>query len=461
MKKQPNYFVRIIPVLIAGFILTYCSSPKNDVQPKTVTPETALESYLNNGDTTFHWSVRSTYSVFGVNAYDLFLTSQQWREHTWVHQLTVLVPTSVNYDGALLWITGGRIKDGEPRWASQDDGETVAFAMVALNTNAVVAVLRQVPNQPLYDGLTEDALISYTLHQFKNDGDYTWPLLFPMTKSAVRAMDAIQEFTEKEIQQKINRFVVSGASKRGWTTWLTGAWDDRVDAIGPAVIDVLNMPVNLDYQIETWGDYSYQIQDYVELGIAQDISSDQGKALATMIDPYSYREKLTIPKMIFIGTNDPYWPVDAIKNYIDDIPGQNFIHYVPNAGHDLGGGETALRALTAFFVNTLMGGNYPELSWNVNATTTGVDISVQGTADKLVAARLWIAGSTDRDFRNDQWSGAELTSITNGKVETTVDFPDMGFKAFYIDLEYPDQKGGTYTKSTRMFVTDENELFLH
>ncbi len=460
MKKSLFHLLYILPALTAGLLLTNCNPQKEDVKPVVVTPETAMESYLNNGDTTFHWSVKATYSIFGVNAYDLFLTSQQWREHTWVHQLTILVPATVSYDGALLWITGGKIRDGEPRWASQDDGETVTFATVALNNNAVVAVLRQVPNQPLYDGLTEDALISYTLHQFKNDGDYTWPLLFPMTKSAIRAMDAIQEFTDKEIQKKINRFVVSGASKRGWTTWLTGAWDDRVAAIGPAVIDVLNMPVNLDYQIETWGDYSYQIQDYVELGIAQDISSDQGRALATMIDPYSYREKLTMPKMIFIGTNDPYWPVDAIKNYIDDIPGQNFIHYVPNAGHDLGGGETALRALSAFFVNTLRGGNYPELSWDVNETTTGVDISVQGTTDKLITARLWVAGSTDRDFRNDQWSGTELANITNGKVQTTVDFPDMGFKAFYIDLEYPSASGGTYTKSTRMFVTDENELFL-
>ena len=43
-----------------------------------------------------------------------------------------------------------------------------------------------------------------------------------------------------------------------------------------------------------------------------------------------------MPKMIFMGTNDPYWPVDAVKNYIDSIPGDNHICYTPNAGHDLG-----------------------------------------------------------------------------------------------------------------------------
>jgi PhoPQ-activated pathogenicity-related protein len=83
--------------------------------------------------------------------------------------------------------------------------------------------------------------------------------------------------------------VVTGASKRGWTTWLTGASDKRVEAIAPMVIDVLNMPVSLDYQIKSWGDYSIQIEDYVKLGIPQSTGSADGQAITAMIDPYSYR----------------------------------------------------------------------------------------------------------------------------------------------------------------------------
>src|SRR5690606_13795023 len=109
----------------------------------------------------------------------------------------------------------------------------------------------------------------------------------------------------------VNRFIVSGASKRGWTTWLAAATGDpRIKAIAPMVIDVLNMPVNLQYQVDSYGAYSEQIQDYVNLGIVQSIATEEGKALTTMIDPYSYRPLLTAPKMIFIGTNDEYWTVD-------------------------------------------------------------------------------------------------------------------------------------------------------
>ena len=121
----------------------------------------------------------------------------------------------------------------------------------------------------------------------------------------------------------------------------------RVIAIGPMVIDVLNMPVNIDYQKKVWGDYSIEIEDYVKLGIAQQLGTPGGSELVQMIDPYSYRKSLTMPKMIFMGTNDPYWPVDAVKNYIDSIPGENHICYTPNAGHDLGDKKTAISALSA------------------------------------------------------------------------------------------------------------------
>ncbi|HRQ51805.1 MAG TPA: PhoPQ-activated protein PqaA family protein, partial [Agriterribacter sp.] len=79
-----------------------------------VTPSTALQSYLHNGDKTFKWEVKDTYNIGAVKAYALLLTSQQWREHIWTHQLTILVPEENKYDGALLFVTGGSIKNGLP-----------------------------------------------------------------------------------------------------------------------------------------------------------------------------------------------------------------------------------------------------------------------------------------------------------------------------------------------------------
>nr|WP_229208965.1 PhoPQ-activated protein PqaA family protein [Dyadobacter luticola] len=429
------------------------------VKAQKITPESALESYLNNGDKTFKWELKDSFVRGDLTYYNVLLTSQKWREFTWTHQLTVIVPKENKHDDALLFITGGHNTDGLPNWNNKkDDDMYVSLGNVAQTNNAIVALLKQTPNQPFFGDLTEDALISYTLHNWKKDKDYSWPLLFPMVKSAVRAMDAVQEFSKQKLNHPVNRFVVTGASKRGWTTWLTGASDKRVEAIAPMVIDVLNMPVSLDYQIKSWGDYSVQIEDYVKLGIPQSTGSPDGQAITTMIDPYTYRAKLTMPKMIFMGTNDEYWVVDNIKNYLDNIPGNNMLHYVPNAGHDLGGGKQAIEALSAFFGATVNKKPYTQCKWTQSVAGNSVNLDIKTTADVLEDVILWSANSADQDLRDDKWTSKSLGIKNKASVKVSATFPASGFRAFYVDLKYKTPKGDIYTESTRVFLTSSKAL---
>ena len=455
-----NLFHLLLLMSLTG--ITACKENPKTEAPTTasaVTPETALISYINNNDSHYKWELKDTYPIGESTAYDLLLTSQKWREFVWSHQLTLLVPNDVAHDGALLVITGGRMKDGAPNWSTgPDDKNAKNFTHLAEKNKAIVAIVRQVPNQPLYDGLTEDELISFTLHNYKNDKDLTWPLLFPMVKSAVRAMDAVQEFSREQLNREINRFTVTGASKRGWTTWLTGASDNRVETIAPMVIDVLNMPVSLDYHLVVWNEYSPQINDYIKLEIPQTVRSADGNAITQMVDPYSYRAKLTMPKLIFIGTNDEYWPVDAIKNYIDDIPGENYIHYVPNVGHNLGDGEQSLRALSAFWGKSLNKQPQADLVYGIKSDTESATVTVTSGSEELLNAYLWSADSEDRDFRDEEWSPIKLKIDKGEPIIHQIKFPEEGFKAFYIDLEFADPNGGKYTKSTRLYVSDDDEI---
>ena len=461
MKKQ-ILFTLVICFLFCSNCFVQAQALSSNINITNSSEETdasnALMHYINNGDTNFAWEIKENYKIAGVTAYDIRLTSQKWREHVWKHQLTILVPEKIEHSGSLLFITGGSVKGNEPNWKSKTDKSTASFAIIAKKNNAIVSIVRQTPKQPLYDGLVEDQLISFTLHNFKKTKDYSWPLLFPMVKSAIRAMDAVQEFSKEKLQVNIDSFTVSGASKRGWTTWLTGASDKRVAAIAPMVIDVLNMPVSLDYQIEAWKEYSIQIEDYTKLEIPQTVSSPEGKAITTMIDPYSYRAKLTMPKLIFIGTNDEYWPVDAIKNYINDIPGENYIHYVPNAGHDLGGGAQAFKALSGFWSYTLNKKAYPKLTYNINNTKNSATIKVNATKDKIINTYYWSASSDDRDFRDEKWQSIKINKSKKSDIEHKISFPKKGFKAFYIDIEYQDENGENYTKSSRMYLVDNDEV---
>lgn len=443
--------LRTVSLLFAVSLLILNCSRK-------VTPGNALESYINNRDNSYEWELYEKHELEDVTLYNILLTSQKWKDYTWRHHLAVLVPREIEHDGALLYLSSGNNSDEMPNWRKNDDGSIQFMEYIAKKNRAVTAVLFQVPNQPLFGNLTEDEIISLTFYNYKQDKDYSLPLLFPMVKSAVRSMDAIQEFARNELNHEINGFLVSGASKRGWTTWLTGASDSRVEAIAPMVIDMINMPKSISYHLEAWGEYSPQIKDYVELGVAQDVDTEEGKDIVAMVDPFSYRDKLTMPKLIFNGTNDEYWPVDVIKLYYYDLPGENYLHYVPNAGHSLGDKRQAINALNSFFAETLLDEEYTQCSWEVEEDGSEVIVTIDVSAEELAGVQLWSAYSDDRDFRDNKFDTQVLDIIPTDKITVRVNYPDSGYRAFYIDLLYPNPYGEIYSKSTRVFVIDSDKV---
>ena len=448
-----------IKSLLLSILFTFVLfQPGVSIAKKTITPETALQAYLHNGDTSFKWELKNKTKVEGVTIYQVQYTSQTWQKIHWTHDMMIMVPDELDYNDALLFITGGSNKNEVPNPHKITEDLPTEFSRMSKVNKSIIAILWQVPNQPLYDNLTEDALISRTLHNYQNDHDFNWPLLFPMTKSAIRAMDILQELSQKELHKKIRGFVVSGASKRGWTTWLTGANDKRVVAIGPMVIDMLNMPVNIPYNKVVWGDYSIEIQDYVKLGLAQQFGSSQSNDLVKMIDPYSYRKTLTMPKMLFMGTNDPYWPVDAVINYIDDIPGDNHICYTPNAGHDQGDRKRAFATLSAFLGTTVTKGKYPICDYKISEQNGKITLTVNTTADKLVDASLFSTTSPNQEFRDKKWGFVGLNAEKKPVVQVEIDYPKAGYKAFYVELKYKAPFGSDFTQCTRMFVTSDKQV---
>lgn len=429
-----------------------------------VAPSEALKHYINNSDKSFTWEVRDSLRANEATAYRLRMQSQTWREFEWIHELVVIVPDKLTNNEALIHISGGSAdeKTGEPNYHGWDDSLIGFMTGIATRCEAITAILWQVPRQPLYGGKYEDELVSYTFHNFQNDKDQTWPLLFPMTKSAIRAMDAIEEFSiKKALSVKAERFVMNGISKRGWTTWLTAASEDkRVVAIAPMVIDILNMPVSVPYQRHMFGSYSIQIKDYVNLGLTEEVVTPTGRELVAMIDPYSYREKYTMPKMLFFGTNDEYWTVDAVKNYIDGIPGDKFISYTTNAGHGLGSKQAAFSSLEAFFSQTIDGMQYPRFDYNIKEQQGSATVVIKADKTHLEEVILWEATSENKDFRQSKFIPTEQGISHKGKTKVEVNYPAEGYKAFIVMAKYKHPNGNEpYNITTRMFTADNDEVF--
>src|SRR5690606_13767316 len=141
----------------------------------------------------------------------------------------------------------------------------------------------------------------------------------PMVKSVVRAMDAVQAVGREQWGLDIRKFTLTGASKRGWTTWLTAAVDDRVEALVPMVFDVLNIEPQIEHQREVWGRQSERMHDYADQGLFDRLATPPGRMLQRIVDPFHYREKITQPKLLVLATNDRYWPVSALNFYWDQL----------------------------------------------------------------------------------------------------------------------------------------------
>ena len=399
----------------------------------------ALASYVALPDKSLAWRQVDTGKVGTADYVEYLLTSQTWRGIEWKHQLFVLRPANMARDErhALLFVHGGRWKpeyEGE-RGRTQLPSEALLFARLAESIGAPVGVLRQVPFAPMFDR-TEDALIAYTFDQYLQTGDSDWPLLLPMVKSTVRAMDAMQSIVRERWGAPIESFTVSGASKRGWTAWLTAAVDKRVMAVAPMVIDVLNMRAQMEHQRETWGEVSDEIRDYAALNLPEKLQTERGQELLAMVDPFSYRKQLTRPKLILLSTNDRYWPLDALKLYWSELPAPKSVLYVPNQGHGLRDAERVIGGVSAVHRYAAAGKPMPETTWSF-ASSPG-ELKVQVKADREARKVLvWSAQSPTQDFREARWTARQCTkekgiegyacTATRGTVGYTAVFAETSF----------------------------------
>jgi PhoPQ-activated pathogenicity-related protein len=310
------------------------------------------------------------------------------------------------------------------------------LALAAAKLKSPIAVLLHVPQQPVFGGMVEDQIIAYTFEKYLDTGDAEWPLLLPMTKSAVRAMDAVQEFCRKEWDLRVENFTVTGASKRGWTTWLTGAVDPRATAIAPMVIDVLNMPDQMKHQMATWGKYSEQIEDYTRRRIQQRSDTTEGRALNAIVDPYTYRQRMKQPKWLLLGTNDRYWPLDALNVYWDGLAGEKYVTYVPNNGHGLKDMGRVLGGV--FAVHRAAAGQLklPKLTWDLEQRDGHLSLSVR-CDQKPKSVLAWTSASATRDFRPAEWKSA-ATTAEEGAYCYRLPVPEKGFAALFGEAQFED-----------------------
>jgi len=400
-----------------------------------------LADYVHATDSVTRCEPVSQGELIGGTWRTFRLVSQRWRGVEWTHELSLYVPAGVvaargNGGGPmLLWIDGGSSQMLPTADAGPSDAVTVA-ANAADAAGLPVAVIRQVPYQPMFGGLMEDGLIAHSFVEYAKTGDTTWPLLLPMVKAAVAAMNAAVEIARIEWRLDIESFVVTGASKRGWTSWLTTAIDPRVVGVVPQVIDMLSMDRHLRLQAQSFGGLSDKLTDYTSRGIEKLLGTPRGRELVGIVDPYSYRDRLTAPKLISLGTNDPYWPLESLDLYRGDLPGPCWVSYCPNAGHGI---LTQRWGGLVVAMGKHVSGDepLPDLRWRFAPLRDGVAcvMHAAGQPERVV---LWQAESATRDFRQVKWLPAAVAGDgPEWEVPLALEAGGGRWKAAVIEVHYP------------------------
>jgi PhoPQ-activated pathogenicity-related protein len=389
-----------------------------------------LTEYIAAADPAYRWERLASRRVGAGILHDLKLSSQIWQGLPWTHRLHLYLPDHrTAQDWALLTI-GSDYQDR--------DDFTHIDTDLACRIGIASAHLYDVPNQPLFDGLREDELLAHTLSQALDTGDMTWPLLSPMVKSAVRALDAIAEFCGEREGGAPKRFILHGASKRGWTTWLTAVVDPRVRAIIPEVYDNLNLFAQMPHQVKVWESYSEMIDDFTEQRLQDKMRTPLGHVIASTIDPYTYRQQLTLPKLLIQSLNDRYWATDALNLYWDDLSGVKHTVYAPNQSHHISDRE-GIASTFAAFVRAVIGDLcLPEVAVEYDESNAGLNMCVRSAVPAL-NARVWTANSANQDFREASWSSVDLTAATDRKTFTgAVPRPGSGYTAVMADCVLDD-----------------------
>jgi len=438
--------MRLMLILVGAFLLAGPNTAALAKPPQS-TELSPMDAYVREPDAAYKWEVVKTIDGNRSKTVVIKLTSQAWRGESdvdhpvWEHWMIVVKPTELKTDKALLVVAGG----GNDRPAP--DGANAVVSRISEATGSIVAELKMIPNQPLIfhgDGKPrkEDDLIGYGWNQFLETGDATWLPRLPMVKSVARAMDCLQEWSEAE-DSKIEKFVVSGASKRGWTTWMIGAVDPRVEAIIPIVIDVLNVESCMKHHAAVYGFWATAVGNYYQHKILQRPTHPRMGELYRIEDPYFYLDRLTMPKYIVNSTGDQFFCPDSSQFYFDSLQGEKHLRYVPNTDHGVDQSIDAVTSIVAFYQMIIAGKPRPQMTWSFE-DDGAIRVESDVTPRRVV---LWQANNPRaRDFRLDTigkaFSAMELKPEADGAWVGRAATLEKGWTASFVEVAY--DSGGVF-----------------
>ncbi len=342
----------------------------------------------------------------GKGITQLEVTSQKWKDSTWTHRIVIYQPETLQYpDAAAMYLTTERLPYDDE--TGRQAAETIGAPFV---------IVYDVPNQPLWNR-GENDLFGYTVGKSIATGDADWALAFPMAKTAVRAMDAVDVYNATSTypeSRPIKRWMQIGVSKRGLGAWLA-ATDRRVKGLVCIGYNNLNRPAQSTAQLADWGELSPRIAADFKDGVKEASETPRGQEMLKTWDPYFFRAQLDKPKLVVDATGDDGWSLSAFNQYAGDMPGTTNLLMVMGTGNNMMEALPQILNTSAAWCHWALSDKplpQPKL------TREGNSWSLE--APGAQAALLHWAWSKNNDFRGAEWQKMPMRKTSGGTFEATI-----------------------------------------
>ena len=390
-----RYLVLLLALLVPRSVFATSASAPAIPAAATPAPTTAYTDFLRDRQG-FSWRLLARRA--GIT--NLEMISQRWKNSTWKHQIAIYQPKTLRFpDAAAMFLTTQRLPF--------DD---ITGRMAADEIGAPFVIVYDVPNQPLWNR-RENELFGYSLGQSIETGRADWSLAFPMAKTAVRAMDAVDAYNASSRQSEtraVKRWLQIGFSKRGLAAWLA-ATDPRVKGLVAIAYNNLNVPQQEKVQMSDWGELSPRLAPYFKNGVRQAMKTPRGQALIDAWDPYFFRAQLNKPKFVIDATGDDYWSLRAFDQYASDLPGTTNLLMVPGTDHFMVSAVSQIMGASAAWCRwTLSGKPLPQ----PKLTRRGKNWNF--AAPGAQTATLHWAWSQNNDFRQARWQNRPMRKTVGG-----------------------------------------------
>ncbi|HIE7836955.1 TPA: PhoPQ-activated protein PqaA family protein [Salmonella enterica] len=409
----------------------------------------------------------------GVMLQRFNLNSQTWSPQgvvspeRWQNGVDIYIPDSAREKNALVVINNGSNNNGSGTPVAPTNFNEEELSRIAIATRTVVISVSNVPNQVLsYQGVTtplgEDNSVAYSWKLFIGDTHKYQDayLHIPMAASVSQAF----RLAKKELtQQNINKFIVTGASKRGWAAWLTALSDPDVGAVVPFAMDLLNTQKSLEHMYQSYGkNWPVAFYPYYNQGIDQQVGTDKFARLMRLEDPLTYLntdmgDRLKIDKYIINASGDDFYVPDNSHFYYGLLPGSKSLRVVPNSTHN-GILSVAEQSLITFVNRFQEKQKLPEITENVQSRGDGKKELVVNFSEKPVAILQWTARNpAARDFRyacDIKYNSVPVSLATgDNTLSISLTTPDSGWQATYIEATFTDG----YVATTQVYITPDEK----